>query len=160
MYKRQYLNGTKLGENEGGFTPFNFEVTDLLKEKENFLVVKVDNKRRRDGVPTLNTDWWNYGGITRDVNLVEVPETYIRDYFIQLKKGSMNEVQGWIQIDGKELNQQIKIRIPEAKISKTVQTDADGRASLNFKKALELWSPENPKPVSYTHLTLPTTPYV
>jgi beta-glucuronidase len=140
-----YLNGTKLGENEGGFTPFNFEITDLVKEKDNFLIVKVDNKRRRDAVPTLNTDWWNYGGITRDVNLVEVPETYIRDYFIQVKKGSMNEIQGWIQLDGKELNQQIKISIPEAKISKTVQTDENGRAPINFKKALELWSPENPK---------------
>lgn len=127
-----YLNGSKLGENEGGFTPFNFEITGLLKEKNNFLVLKVDNKRRRDAVPTLNTDWWNYGGITRDVNLIEVPDTYIQDYFIQLKKGSTKEVQGWIQLNGKELNQQIKIYIPEAKIVKTFQTDENGRASVAF----------------------------
>ena len=60
-----YLNGEKLGRHEGGFTPFNFEITSLVREKDNFLVVKVDNKRRRDAVPTLNTDWWNYGGLTR-----------------------------------------------------------------------------------------------
>src|SRR5207253_10128626 len=53
-----YLNGQKLGRHEGGFTPFNFEITNLVREKDNFLIVKVDNKRRRDGVPTLNTDWW------------------------------------------------------------------------------------------------------
>jgi len=35
-----------------------------VKPKDNFVVVKVDNKRRRDGVPTVNTDWWNYGGLT------------------------------------------------------------------------------------------------
>ncbi len=81
-----YLNGTKLGEHEGGFTPFNFEITNLVKEKDNFLIIKVDDKRSREFVPTVNTDWWNYGGITRDVSLVEVPQTYIKDYFIQLAK--------------------------------------------------------------------------
>lgn len=81
-----YLNGKKLGKHIGGFTPFNFEVTDLLNETGNFLIVKVDNKRKRDGVPTLNTDWWNYGGITRDVKLIETPANFIRDYQIQLDR--------------------------------------------------------------------------
>ena len=72
-----YLNGKKLGKHIGGFTPFQFEVTHLLKERQNFVVVKVDNKRKKDAVPTLNTDWWNYGGITRDVKLIETPKTYI-----------------------------------------------------------------------------------
>ncbi len=73
-----YLNGKKLGMHIGGFTPFNFEVPDsLLKAKGNYLVVRADNKRGGDEVPTLNTDWWNFGGITREVNLVEVPETFI-----------------------------------------------------------------------------------
>lgn len=140
-----YLNGTKLGDNTGGFTPFNFEITKLLKDKDNFLVVKVDNTRRRDGVPTLNTDWWNYGGITRDVTLIEVPETFIQDYFIQLKKGSTEEVQGWIQLNGNELNQQIRVRIPEADINVSVQTDETGKAAVSLKKDFTLWSPENPK---------------
>jgi len=71
-----YLNGQKLGRHEGGFTPFNFEITDLLRERDNFLIVKVDNKRRRDAVPTLNTDWWNYGGLTRQVTIVETPSSF------------------------------------------------------------------------------------
>jgi beta-glucuronidase len=140
-----YLNGSKLGENEGGFTPFNFEITDLVKEKDNFLIVKVDNKRRRDAVPTLNTDWWNYGGITRDVTLIEVPETFIQDYFIQFKKGSLDDVQGWIQLNGKTLRQKVSIRIPEANINQTIQTDEYGRATVSFKKEFQPWSPDNPK---------------
>ena len=68
-----YLNGHKLGMHIGGFTPFNYEVpAGLLKSTGNFLVVKVDNTRGADEVPTLNTDWWNYGGITRSVKLVEL----------------------------------------------------------------------------------------
>ena len=139
-----YLNGKKLGEHEGGFTPFNFEITQLVQEKDNFLIVKVDNKRRKDGVPTLNTDWWNYGGLTRSVMLIEVPDTFIRDYFIQLKKGSLKTVAGWIQLDGKQVEQTITVEIPDANIEQTFNSDANGYAEFEFDAELKLWSPDNP----------------
>lgn len=140
-----YLNGQKLGRHEGGFTPFNFEITSLVKEKDNFLVVKVDNKRRRDAVPTLNTDWWNYGGLTREVKLVEVADTFVQDYFLQLKKGSLNEIAGWVKLNGAAASQTINIEIPEAKIKQSVTTDANGYAPVSFKANLDLWSPASPK---------------
>jgi len=68
-----YLSGEELGEHEGGFTPFDFEITDRVKAHGNFLVLRINNNRAKDQVPTVNTDWWNYGGITRPVTLVEVP---------------------------------------------------------------------------------------
>ena len=140
-----YLNGEKLGRHEGGFTPFDFEVTRLVRERGNFLVVKVDNKRRRDAVPTLNTDWWNYGGLTREVRVVEVPDAFIRDYFIQLKKGSRDEVSGWIKLDGAGAGKSVTIEIPEAGVRQTFRTDAEGGANVSFKAKLSLWSPERPK---------------
>lgn len=141
-----YLNGQKLGRHTGGFTPFNFEVTSLVREKDNFLVVRVDNKRSREAVPTLNTDWWNYGGLTRSVKLVEVPETFIEDYFVQLKKGSADEFAGWVRLRGPAAaDQTVTIEIPEAKIRQTVKTDADGFASVGFKGKVRLWSPDDPK---------------
>jgi beta-glucuronidase len=93
-----YLNGRKLGMHKGGFTPFNFEVPDsLLRTTGNFLVVKADNKRYADEIPTLNTDWWNYGGITRDVKLIELPgASAIIDYAIALKPAAT----GLAQEDG------------------------------------------------------------
>src|SRR5580704_13079861 len=81
-----YLNGKKLGSHEGGFTPFQFELTDLVKEGSNSIVVKVNNQRVKDGLPGLGYDWFNYGGITRDVNLIVTPQRFIEDYFIQLGK--------------------------------------------------------------------------
>ena len=140
-----YLNGQKLGRHEGGFTPFNFEITNFVREKDNFLVVKVDNKRRRDAVPTLNTDWWNYGGLTRDVKLVEVPETFIEDYFLQLKKGSANEIAGWVKLNNANSGKAVTIEIPEANVRRSVTTDANGYAPVSLKASLNLWSPENPK---------------
>jgi beta-glucuronidase len=140
-----YLNGEKIGRHEGGFTPFNFEVTNLLRDKGNFLIVKVDNKRRRDAVPTMNTDWWNYGGLTRQVKLVETPKTFVQDYFIQLQKGSREKISGWVKLNGNQSNQKVTVRIPEAKVSKSFNTDANGFAEIGFDADLTLWSPENPK---------------
>jgi beta-glucuronidase len=141
-----YLNGRKVGMHVGGFTPFNFEITDLLKEKENRLVVKVDNKRKKEAVPTLNTDWFNYGGITRDVKLIETAPTFISDYHIQLGKGSMTEVSGYIRLNGNDLQQEIIIEIPELNIKTNVRTNNLGKATVSFNlKNATLWSPENPK---------------
>jgi len=140
-----YLNGEKLGRHEGGFTPFNFEVTRLVREKANSLIVKVDNQRRRDGVPTLNTDWWNYGGLTREVKLIETPATFVQDYFIQLQKGSHDHISGWVKLNGDKLNQRITLRIPEAKTVRSFNTDANGFAEISFTADLILWSPDNPK---------------
>src|SRR6266567_3822503 len=123
-----YLNGEKLGRHEGGFTPFNFEITNLVRDKTNFPIVKVDNKRRRDAVPTLITDWWNYGGLTRQVKLVETPATFVEDYFLQLKKGSMDEIAGWVKLNGAAGGKVVTVEIPEANVKQTVTTDANGYA--------------------------------
>jgi beta-glucuronidase len=139
-----YLNGQKIGEHIGGYTPFNIEVTGMLKEKDNFLILKVDNSRKREAVPTVNTDWWNYGGITRSVYMFETPKTFIQDYFIQLKKGSQTEVEGWIQLS-EAVAKQVTVKIPELKLTKTIQTDATGRAMVTFKSKFQLWEPSNPK---------------
>lgn len=140
-----YLNGTLVGEHAGGFTPFTLEITDQVRDKNNDIVVKVDNKRLREAVPTVNTDWWNYGGITRRVLLVETPPTFIRDYVVQLEKGSRKTVAGWVQLDGPQKQQKITVGIPETGIKRTIKTDARGRASFSFNAKLELWSPESPK---------------
>jgi beta-glucuronidase len=141
-----YLNGELLGEHEGGFTPFNFEITDLVQEKDNFLVVKVDNQRLREGVPTLQTDWWNYGGLTRRVLLIRVPDTYVRAYHVQLAPGSLVRLVGWFQLEGPQREQQaVRLQIPEASIEHTVVTDEDGLAEFEIDAELLLWSPDDPK---------------
>jgi beta-glucuronidase len=141
-----YLNGKKLGKHLGGFTPFNFEITHLLKDEDNFLVVKVDNKRKKEAVPTLNTDWWNYGGITRDVTLVETAETFITDYFIQLDPNDPTTIRGQITLDGSNRsNAKIDVNIPELGVTKTFISDTQGRLSfkLNAKK-IRYWSTTDP----------------
>ncbi|WP_020530366.1 glycoside hydrolase family 2 protein [Flexithrix dorotheae] len=140
-----YLNGKKLGDHIGGFTPFNFEVTDLLEDGENHLVLRVNNTRKREAVPTVNFDWWNYGGITRSVSLVALPKSFVKQYSINLKNGTLNQIEGWVQIEGASEKQKIAIEIPEAGINEKVSTDEKGYAQFSFKAKLDLWSPANPK---------------
>ncbi|MFH1000461.1 MAG: glycoside hydrolase family 2 TIM barrel-domain containing protein [Bacteroidota bacterium] len=146
-YKAEvYLNGKKLGIHEGGFTPFSFEISSIVKPKDNYLVVKVDNKRFREAIPTINTDWWNYGGITRDVLLIEEPNTFIQDYFIQLKKGDSKTISGFVSLFNASENEKITISIPELDINKTLSVDKDGKIQFDITaKKIDFWSPENPK---------------
>lgn len=144
-----YLNGKKLGEHKGGFTPFNFEIPiNLLKAKDNFIIVKVDNKRGADEVPTLNTDWWNYGGITRDVKLVIVPTIFIENYAIQLikpiKHSKIKTIGGWIKLNTSS-NEHIVLSIPELGLKKEIISKGD-TAAFNFAvPKVMLWSTDNPK---------------
>ena len=141
-----YLNGKKLGRHIGGFTPFEFEVTGLVQEKGNSLVVRVDNTRHAEAVPTVNTDWWNYGGLTRDVRLVETPVTFVRDYRVQLKKGAPGRIEATVQLDGVQRHQHVTLTIPDARL--TAETDTDDMGAAHFELAaphLELWSPERPR---------------
>ena len=148
-----YVNGKKAGHHIGGFTAFNYDISDLLVEGENTVIVKVDNKRHADAVPTQIFDWWNYGGITRDVKLVKVPMVYLEDYNLQLLKGEAKGKKRQITFSAKlskpEAGHTVTVSIPELKLKKTFTTDADGQVQSSIfniqSKALQLWCPENPK---------------
>ena len=149
------VNGKKVARHEGGFTPFNIEVTGCLKDGDNSLVVLVDNTRDKDGIPTNNSDWWNYGGITRSVKLVEMPKTFIRDYAVMMDKGTVGKkhkkspashrIYGYVTLDGNASGQQVSVSIPELKIAINAVTDADGVARVETVAAPSLWSPESPR---------------
>ena len=141
---RVFLNGEPVGEHEGGFTPFNFEITQKLRAGENSLVVLADNSRDRDAVPTLMTDWWNYGGLTRSVRLVDLPETFIEDYFLYLERDSKTSVRGHVRLNGTRKQQQVSVRLRQAGVSEVVQTNEDGVAEIRFEAELDLWSPASP----------------
>ena len=138
------LNGHVKAKHIGGYTPFNIEITDDIVEGDNSLIVKVDNKRMLEGVPTVNSDWWNYGGITRDVYLVRVPSTFIREYSVQLSS-DRKRIEGWAQLDGPSLSQEVTLSIDELGINETVKTSADGKAVFSVEASPSLWSPSSPK---------------
>lgn len=141
-----YLNGKKIISHEGSFTPFQIEVTDALKDGENLLVCEVNNNRRVDAIPAMSYDWWNYGGITRDVMLVTVPTQYIADYFVRLEKGKKDVIALSVSLSEAVAGKKITVKIPELKVNCEMTTDAQGKAEASVKvRSLQRWSPESPK---------------
>jgi beta-glucuronidase len=138
-----WLDGEPLGEHEGGFTPFAFELPGAGAAGEHVLTVKVDNTRRREAVPTVSTDWWNYGGLTREVSLLEVPETFVREFTVG--PDGPGRVRAQVVLDGPQRSQTVKLRIPEGGLEVSGETDDDGRAELIAEAQLELWTPARPR---------------
>lgn len=140
-----WVNGKKLGVHIGGFTPFNFDATEVLKDGSNFVVVMVDNTRHASAVPTVATDWWNHGGITRSVSIIELPETFVQDYQIQLSKDGQKIV-GQVRLDKAVSGQDVLVDIPEANLQFTGQTDADGQVNFTMNASdLQRWDLDHPK---------------
>ena len=141
-----YLNGQKLASHEGAFTPFQVEVTEALKDGDNILVVEVSNQRQKDAIPALQFDWWNYGGITRDVMLVTLPSQYISYYQVQLDKHEPDLIHARVWLSEAVAGETVSIEIPELKQAVKVRTNADGIAENSFRvKRLVRWSPTDPK---------------
>jgi beta-glucuronidase len=140
-----YVNGVKLGFHEGGFDPFNFDATNLLKDGKNFIIVRADNRREKDRVPGMTTDWWNYGGITRSVELIELPKNFIRNYHLQIDVKNQDAVRGYVQLSTPAVAKGT-VAIAEAGILVPFITDATGKAAIEFpSKKIKRWYPERAK---------------
>jgi beta-glucuronidase len=149
-----WINGEHICDHEGGFTSFDCEVTHALKDGDNVAVIAVDSTRIAEGIPTLKTDWWNYGGLTREVSLVEVSEQFIDDFDLHLKRGTKDQLEGWVHVAGGSAGTEVKINMGNASSGPVAaaKTGSDGRALFQIRdEKLQLWSPEHP---TLYHVTL------
>jgi len=140
-----WINGQHVCDHEGGFTGFDCEATPQLHAGKNFIVVAVDATRQDDGVPTATTDWFNYGGLTRDVALVDVPDSFIDDYDLHLNHGR-TAIEGWVHVQDAAQGSTVAVAIPEANLSVAAALDPSGKALIRIPAtSLQLWTPEHPK---------------
>jgi beta-glucuronidase len=79
-----FVNGICVGGHLGGSTPFSCEIGGALQAGSNRILVMVENRRRPERVPMDHFDWFNYGGIHREVFLVRVPPVFLRRVGISL----------------------------------------------------------------------------
>jgi beta-glucuronidase len=144
-HAKVFVNGQFVGEHKGGYTPFSFDVSDQISTGKNSLVVKVTNLLNKQTVPTRETDWWNYGGITRDVTLLNVPSEYVHSFRIELTDLETKNIKGWVQLAGVSNNTDVTVSIPELDFNHEIKTDDSGYAAFDFNANVELWSPQSPK---------------
>jgi beta-galactosidase len=83
-----WINGQRLGEYKGGYTPFSFDLTPHLDfDGENVLAVDLDSSERPDIPPFgYQIDYLTFGGIYREVSLRIVPATFIENVFAKPKE--------------------------------------------------------------------------
>jgi beta-glucuronidase len=147
---RAYVNGQLVCDHEGGFTPFDCDITSVAKPGDNSVVILVDSTRIPDGVPTLKTDWYNYGGLTRDVSILTVPTTFIDDFDLHLDRPTRSKIEGYVHVENAPpdtlVTVDIDTAIPEDHLHTSATTDASGRAAISLPAPhLTLWSPETPQ---------------
>ncbi len=139
-----WMNQKRLGGHEGGFTPFSFEVTGVIREGRNLLVVRADNRHDDETLPAADFDWQNYGGITRSVHIVDVPATFVRTWHVRFDE---QNIIAEAQLDGPELSGvPVKLSIKDLNWVASGSTDQSGRIQIRAlaPKSLKLWSPTSP----------------
>ena len=140
-----FLNGKFVGDHQGGFTPFAFDVTKLLRDGDNRLTVGADSERTAEDLPPPVTDWENYGGITRPVSLVVTPTTYIDDAWIRIARDG--RIAATVKLAGDQTSgREVRVRILALGFTLGGRTGTDGSwtAEAPVPKALKRWSPDTP----------------
>lgn len=143
---RVYLNGQAVGTHEGGFTPFAFDVTGALRDGDNQVTVGVDSTATKTTVPPPVTDWENYGGLTRDIRLVETPATYVDDAWVRLSR--TGRIEADVHLDGPAAaGTAVTLKIAGMPVALDGRTDANGdwHGETAAPKTLARWSPERPR---------------
>ena len=140
---RVFLDGDELATHVGGFGPFAVEVTGRLGPGRHTLIVQVNNRREPDRIPAMRTDWWNFGGITRSVDLVEVPAVFLRDAWLTMDPSG--KLVGGATVDAlgdRELTlPDVTVELPDLGLTATV---VDGRVSIDPPTDLACWAPGAP----------------
>ncbi len=136
-----FLNGKYICKHEGGSTPFMWDVTEYL-EKENRILIVSDNTRNHLFVPTENTDWFNYSGVYRDIELVALPTEYLKDLKVNLVPHSdFSQIR--IAAETSADSGLVTVEIPELQIATSMEIQ-NGKGEIVVEARPNLWSPETP----------------
>lgn len=139
---RVFVNRQYVGMHRGGSTPAYWDITQWI-QAENRILMVVDSTRRPEQVPTDNTDWFNYGGVYRDVELIVVPDCHIWDFRIALvPDGSFGKIAVKFRLS-QPVSTTAALSIPGLGDWKIPVKNGCGDAELAASP--ELWSPEAPK---------------
>ncbi|KFF03443.1 beta-galactosidase [Flavobacterium reichenbachii] len=148
-----YVNGREAGTHIGGYTGFTIDITNLIKEGSNDIFVRVDNSYDIEIIPSQKSDFFIYGGITRDVWLLTKYKNHIANLKIttpqvSAKKASLNILASVINIDNvKDLSLNVTLKNPKGKkiAEKTVAVSGK-TVDITFENIQNpvLWDTENP----------------
>jgi beta-glucuronidase len=134
-----FVNGRYVGGHRGGSTPFSLDVTEVLTDGRNRLQIMVENRRSAVRVPMQHIDWFNYGGLYREISLMRLPAVFIREARAALLPGG-REVRFSIALS-EVVDTTAQVGIPELGLSLSLPVrGGQGEATIPFIG--QSWSPE------------------
>lgn len=154
-----YLNNRLVGEHIGGYIGFRFDITDFLNKDQqavNRLLVRVSNRYNPNLIPSQKSDFFLFGGITRDVWLEHAPNTYITRTAVttpSVSKASASTLASVNILADKKAKATLIAEVIDAqgktvaKTSKSLRlSKGDNKAELNLPDLSQpaLWSPDSP----------------
>lgn len=137
-----FVNGRYIGGHCGGSTPFSLDVTDALENGRNRLQIMVENRRSPARVPMQHIDWFNYGGLYREISLMRLPAVFIREARAVLLPDGQ-EVRFSIELS-EALDNTAQVSIPELGLSLSIPVH-DGRGGVTLPFTGQCWSPDAPR---------------
>ncbi|MDB5004256.1 MAG: beta-galactosidase [Mucilaginibacter sp.] len=159
-----YINGHELPQHLGGYLPFQYEITDFIKDGDNVLALSVDSRWSNvppDGSPkgAPSVDYLEVGGIHRSVSLQAVPKIFINDVFAKpVDVLTINRrIEVSYTVDAALLpNKSVRIRVEMkdgnhtiAKAEKAITINKIGESTtsvtLSALNNITLWDIDNPK---------------
>ncbi len=141
---RIFLNGTFIRSHRGGSTPIFAELTGHVQAGANRLQIQVDNRRRPSQVPMDHFDWFNDGGLYREVDLIRLPAVFLRRMSLALVPGSdFQQIRARVSLSDPQAGE-ARVVIPELGINAVIPlTAGEGESVVTAEP--QLWSPLNPK---------------
>lgn len=140
-HSKVYVNQKLIGENHNGYSAFELDITDVLK-KENTIEVHVDSRESLNQPPFGQTiDYLTFGGIYREVMLIEKPLVHIKDVRINQKQLLTDPtIELELSTSG---GKNVRVTILDEKEIYSNEWQIDQKISISYP--FQLWSPDKPK---------------
>lgn len=146
-----YVNGNKVGGHIGGYIGFTIDVSSALKNGKNEIVVRADNSYDPEIIPSQKSDFFIFGGITRDVFLQTKPKTHLANLKYTTPKVSNEKatLEGTVEVVNGHKSSKVKASLLDGDgktvIEKEFSVD-DTIAKISFNNIAnpKLWDTENP----------------
>lgn len=139
-----YVNGKRSGGHVGGYVGFDVNITDQMQNGDNEILISVHNRVDRELIPSQKSDFFLYGGITRDLWLEIKPRAAFKDFFPQIVHKSDKTFDVKIEVTG-ESSSDYKLAIMDGSEELVSQKFSGTTAAILDFDAPELWSIDNPK---------------
>ncbi|MFB6119964.1 MAG: glycoside hydrolase family 2 protein [Halobacteriaceae archaeon] len=142
-----WIDGDRVADHYGGYTPI--EVIASLDRGRHSVVVRADSSRDDTSIPKPGTDWFPYGGITREVVVEEVPKTRVAGLDVTYDlDGDEAALTAAVTVanDGPTREETVAAELAGDRVSETVTLPADGETTvaLDHTLAVERWTLDDP----------------